>query len=67
MSGSANSSVGSRQLYEANDQRTSAQDEINDRERFKEGQPGSHQSNDSSECFSPPPPLSSFAQKEVFV
>ncbi|OKL57478.1 hypothetical protein UA08_07202 [Talaromyces atroroseus] len=47
-SGSATSNVGSRQIYEAKDQRTESRAEVNDRERYKEGQQGSHLANDSS-------------------
>lgn len=47
-SGSASSNVGSRQLYEDGDQRKDPMAEIRERERYKEGQPGSHLANDSS-------------------
>lgn len=47
-SGSAASNVGSAQLYAAGDQRTESQADIRERERFKEGQKGSHLVNDSS-------------------
>lgn len=47
-SSSAYSNVGSRQIYEADDQRADPQAEIRERERYKEGQPGSHLANDSS-------------------
>lgn len=52
-SGSASSNVGSRQLYEDGDQRNDPQSEIRERERYKEGQPGSHLANDSSKSPSP--------------
>ncbi|CRG83851.1 hypothetical protein PISL3812_01207 [Talaromyces islandicus] len=47
--GSASSNVGSRQLYEANDQRVDSRAEIQERERFKEGQSHSHKPNDSKD------------------
>ena len=47
-SGSGSSNVGSRQLYEDGDQRRDPQSEIRKRDRYKEGQPGSHLANDSS-------------------
>ncbi|QKX58082.1 uncharacterized protein TRUGW13939_05203 [Talaromyces rugulosus] len=47
--GSASSNVGSRQLYEADDQRVDSRDEILGRERFKEGQTNSHKPNDSKD------------------
>lgn len=56
-SGSASSNVGSRQIYEADDQRTESRAQVQDRERYKEGQTHSHLGNDSSK-FSPPPLLS---------
>ncbi|KAF3400880.1 hypothetical protein DPV78_005736 [Talaromyces pinophilus] len=48
-SGSASSNVGSRQLYEDGDQRRDAQSDVRERDRYKEGQPGSHLANDSTE------------------
>ena len=45
---SGNSSVGTRAVYEAGDQRNPPNDEINTAERFKEGKPNSHLANDSS-------------------
>ncbi|EEA28816.1 hypothetical protein TMatcc_002833 [Talaromyces marneffei ATCC 18224] len=48
-SGSASSNVGSRQLYEAGDQRNDSQSEIRERQRYKEGKPGSHLTNDSKD------------------
>lgn len=41
--GSSQSSVGTRSLYEAGDQRNEPQSAINERERYKEGVKGSHQ------------------------
>lgn len=46
MSGTSN--VGSSGVYEAGDQRNYKDSEINDAERFKEGQSNSHKANDSS-------------------
>ena len=46
MSGTSN--VGGRGVYEAGDQRNVKDSEINERERYKEGQPHSHLPNDSS-------------------
>ncbi|KAI9679453.1 MAG: hypothetical protein M1817_005475 [Caeruleum heppii] len=46
---SGQSSVGNRQVYEAGDQRTSKNSEINDAERYKEGKPNSHLANDSKD------------------
>ena len=46
MSGTSN--VGGRGVYEAGDQRNMKDSEINDAERYKEGQPNSHLANDSS-------------------
>ncbi|EED13111.1 conserved hypothetical protein [Talaromyces stipitatus ATCC 10500] len=48
-SGSGASNVGSRQIYEAGDQRNPSQSEIRERERYKEGQSGSHLANDSKD------------------
>ncbi|KAL8939261.1 MAG: hypothetical protein Q9211_002817 [Gyalolechia sp. 1 TL-2023] len=45
---SGTSSVGGRGVYEAGDQRNVKQSEINEAERYKEGQPNSHLANDSS-------------------
>ena len=49
MSGTSN--VGGSGVYEAGDQRTMKDSEVNDRERYKEGQPHSHLANDSSALF----------------
>jgi hypothetical protein len=46
MSGTSN--VGTGAVYEAGDQRNPPQSEINNVERYKEGQPNSHKANDSS-------------------
>ena len=46
MSGTSN--VGGSGVYEAGDQRTVKNSEVNDRERYKEGQPNSHVATDSS-------------------
>ena len=46
MSGYSN--VGGSSVYEAGDQRTTKNSEINNAERYKEGQPNSHLANDSS-------------------
>ena len=51
MSGISN--VGGRGVYEAGDQRTAPNSEINKAERYKEGQPHSHLPNDSSKRHSP--------------
>lgn len=48
MSGTSN--VGGRGVYEAGDQRTAPNSEINERERYKEGKEHSHLPNDSSTC-----------------
>ena len=45
---SGTSSVGQASVYEAGDQRNVKDSEQNTAERFKEGQPHSHQANDSS-------------------
>ena len=45
---SGTSSVGGRGVYEAGDQRTMKDSQINEAERYKEGQPNSHLANDSS-------------------
>jgi len=47
MSGYSN--VGGRGVYEAGDQVNYKDSEINDRERYKEGQPNSHLANDSKD------------------
>ncbi|KAF2103406.1 hypothetical protein NA57DRAFT_32807 [Rhizodiscina lignyota] len=47
MSGTSN--VGQSSVYEAGDQRNYKDSEVNDRERFKEGQPNSHLANDSKD------------------
>ncbi|KAF2771386.1 hypothetical protein EJ03DRAFT_325444 [Teratosphaeria nubilosa] len=47
MSGTSN--VGSSHVYEAGDQRNVKQSEINNAERYKEGQPNSHLANDSKD------------------
>ena len=46
MSGMSN--VGGRGVYEAGDQRNVKDSEVNEAERYKEGQPHSHLANDSS-------------------
>lgn len=46
MSGTSN--VGGPGVYEASDQRTQKDSEINERDRYKEGKENSHQANDSS-------------------
>lgn len=48
---SGNSNVGSRNIYEAGDQRNVKDSEIKDAERYKEGPPNSHLANDSSTLF----------------
>ena len=45
---SGNSSVGQSTVYEAGDQRNAPQSELETAERYKEGKPNSHKSNDSS-------------------
>ena len=45
---SGTSSVGQGSVYEAGDQRNVKNSEIDERERYKEGQPHSHKANDSS-------------------
>lgn len=45
---SGRSNVGGRGVYEAGDQRTVKDSEINEAERYKEGKPNSHLANDSS-------------------
>lgn len=45
---SGTSSVGGPGVYEAGDQRNAKDSEINNAERYKEGQPNSHLPNDSS-------------------
>lgn len=45
----AQSSVGSRAIYEAGDQRNPPQSEIREAERYKEGQHGSHSTLDSKD------------------
>ncbi|CAK4033767.1 Hypothetical predicted protein [Lecanosticta acicola] len=47
MSGTSN--VGNSSVYEAGDQRNVPQSEINERERYKEGQPNSHKALDSKD------------------
>lgn len=47
--GSGQSSVGTRSLYEAGDQRNEAQSAMKERERYKEGVKGSHQNLDSKD------------------
>ena len=49
MSGMSN--VGGRGVYEAGDQRNVKDSEVNEAERYKEGQPNSHLANDSSTQF----------------
>ncbi|KAK0511999.1 hypothetical protein JMJ35_005127 [Cladonia borealis] len=46
---SGTSSVGGRGVYEAGDQRNVKDSEINEAERYKEGQPNSHLANDSKD------------------
>ncbi|KAL9596763.1 MAG: hypothetical protein Q9219_005588 [cf. Caloplaca sp. 3 TL-2023] len=46
---SGTSSVGGRGVYEAGDQRNYKDSEINEAERYKEGQPNSHLATDSKE------------------
>ncbi|KAL9588292.1 MAG: hypothetical protein Q9203_002890 [Teloschistes exilis] len=46
---SGTSSVGGPGVYEAGDQRNVKNSEINDAERYKEGQPNSHLANDSKD------------------
>ncbi|PHH88877.1 hypothetical protein CDD83_6923 [Cordyceps sp. RAO-2017] len=46
---SGNSSVGTRSLYEAGDQRNVKRSEMETAERFEEGKPGSHLANDSKD------------------
>ncbi|PNS18750.1 hypothetical protein CAC42_5289 [Sphaceloma murrayae] len=46
---SGTSSVGNSGVYEAGDQRTYKDSELNDAERFKEGKPNSHLANDSKD------------------
>ncbi|KAJ6006004.1 hypothetical protein N7451_003948 [Penicillium sp. IBT 35674x] len=46
---SGQSSVGNRAIYEAGDQRNVPQSEINERQRYKEGEPGSHKNLDSKD------------------
>ncbi|CAO1601483.1 hypothetical protein XANCAGTX0491_005140 [Xanthoria calcicola] len=43
------SSVGGRGVYEAGDQRNVKDSEVNEAERYKEGQPNSHKANDSKD------------------
>lgn len=47
-SGAGQSSVGSRAIYEAGDQRNVPQSEINEQNRYAEGQKNSHKNLDSS-------------------
>ncbi|KAG7004957.1 phosphoribosylaminoimidazole-succinocarboxamide synthase [Physcia stellaris] len=47
MSGTSN--VGGPGVYEASDQRTEKNSEINERDRYKEGKENSHQANDSKD------------------
>lgn len=46
---SGQSSVGNRAIYEAGDQRNAPQSEINERQRYKEGETGSHKNLDSKD------------------
>ncbi|KAJ6102739.1 hypothetical protein N7486_005166 [Penicillium sp. IBT 16267x] len=46
---SGQSSVGNRNIYEAGDQRNVPQSEINERQRYREGVPVSHQNLDSKD------------------
>jgi len=46
---SGQSSVGNRAIYEAGDQRNVPQSEINERQRYKEGEAGSHKNLDSKD------------------
>lgn len=48
---SGRSNVGGRGVYEAGDQRNVKDSEVNEAERYKEGQPNSHLANDSSMPF----------------
>ncbi|GLB00770.1 hypothetical protein AtubIFM57143_009823 [Aspergillus tubingensis] len=48
-SGAGQSSVGSRTLYEAGDQRNVPQSEINEQNRYAEGQKNSHKTLDSKD------------------
>ena len=50
-SGAGQSSVGSRTLYEAGDQRNVPQSVINEQNRYAEGQKNSHKNLDSSMSF----------------
>jgi hypothetical protein len=54
-SGGGQSSVGQPSVYEAGDQRNEPQSAINQRERYHEGQKGSHRNLDSSTCLSQTP------------
>ena len=45
---SGNSNVGTSAVYEAGDQRTSKNSELDQGERYKQGKPNSHLANDSS-------------------
>ena len=47
--GAGQSSVGHPAFYEAGDQRNEPQSVINERERYKEGQPHSHKNLDSKD------------------
>lgn len=49
MSSGGLSNVGARFLYESNQQRTVSRHEINERRRYKEGKPGSHEPYDTQE------------------
>ncbi|KAJ5653864.1 hypothetical protein N7490_000867 [Penicillium lividum] len=46
---SGQSSVGNRAIYEAGDQRNPPQSEINERQRYREGETGSHKNLDSKD------------------
>ena len=45
---SGNSNVGSRQIYEAKDQVAPKDEDVKNRDRYKEGVPNSHFAQDSS-------------------
>lgn len=48
MSAAGLSNVGQPSIYEDGDQRNAPQSEVNQRQRYKEGQPHSHRPNDTS-------------------
>lgn len=51
--GAGQSNVGHAAFYEAGDQRNEPRSVLNERDRYKEGQHGSHQPFDSSMCLLP--------------